>query len=173
MNQPGLVILLTGHGKGKTTSAFGQALRAAGQGLTVCIIQFIKQKSDTGEVMALQPLGDRIEIHTTGSGFTWTARDRREVVEAAARGWELARRKIAGPYDMVVLDEFTYLLTHRLLDEKEVLQCFRDRPAGQHLVITGRDAGPSLLEFADLVTEMREIKHPYHRGVKAMKGVEF
>jgi cob(I)alamin adenosyltransferase len=171
--QPGLVILLTGNGKGKTTSAFGQALRAAGQNLSVCIIQFIKQKNDTGEVRALPPLAERIEIHTTGSGFTWTAKNRQELVEAAARGWQLAQEKIAGPYDMVVLDEFTYLLTHQLIDEAEALQCLRNRPTGQHVVITGRDASPSLIEMADLITEMKEIKHPYHRGVQARKGIEF
>ncbi|MBU0965866.1 MAG: cob(I)yrinic acid a,c-diamide adenosyltransferase, partial [Proteobacteria bacterium] len=138
----GLVLLHTGDGKGKSTSAFGQALRAAGQGLQVCIVQFIKAQDQTGEAKAFQALSDHVEFHVKGSGFTWQQKNKDEVIRVARQAFDFAREKImSGRYDMVVLDELTYLLTYGMVDEAEVLDLIRNRPAGLHLVITGRDAG--------------------------------
>ncbi len=170
----GLVIINTGHGKGKTTAAFGQALRAAGQGLKVCIIQFIKGQATTGEALAFtSAFPGQVELHLAGTGFTWQ-QDMETVKAAALAGWQLAREKIlSDAYDLIVLDELTYLIGFGLVPEEEVITLFRARPQRLHLVITGRDASQGLIEYADLVTEMRAIKHPFQKGVKARKGIEF
>lgn len=174
MAAQGLVIINTGHGKGKTTAALGQAVRAAGQGLKVCIVQFIKGQGKTGEALAFAAaFPGQIELHLTGTGFTWQ-QDKETVKAAALAGWNLAREKIASDaYDLIVLDELTYLIGLGILDEDEVIALFRARPQRLHLVITGRDASPGLIEYADLVTEMRAIKHPFQKGIKAQKGIEF
>lgn len=174
MATQGLVIINTGHGKGKSTAAFGQALRAAGQGLKVCIIQFIKGQTQTGEAKAITAaFPGQIELHLAGTGFTWQ-QDKETVKKAALAGWQLARKKIASDtYDLVVLDELTYLITLGLVPEEEILSLFQARPKRLHLVITGRDASPGLIAYADLVTEMRPIKHPYQKGIKAQKGIEY
>ncbi|MBU4260333.1 MAG: cob(I)yrinic acid a,c-diamide adenosyltransferase [Proteobacteria bacterium] len=170
----GLVLLHTGDGKGKSTAAFGQALRAAGQGLQVCIVQFIKAQDQTGEAKAFQALADHVEFHVKGSGFTWQQKNKDEVIRVARQAFDFAREKImSGRYDMVVLDELTYLLSYGMVDEAEVLDLIRNRPAGLHLVITGRDASEKLVDAADLVSEVRMIKHPYAAGVMAQKGIEF
>ncbi len=169
----GIVIINTGNGKGKTTAAFGQALRVAGHGMRVCIIQFIKGQWVTGEGKAVKLLGGRIELHVCGTGFTWQA-DREQVIEAALVGWRLAREKIsAGAYRLVVLDELTYLINYGIISEDEVREVLSSRPEGVDIVITGREAGDGLIAVADLVTEMREIKHHYRQGVAARKGREF
>jgi cob(I)alamin adenosyltransferase len=169
----GLVIVNTGNGKGKTTAALGLLFRAAGQGLRVAMFQFIKAKSGNwGESRAARKLG--IEIVPLGSGFTWTSDDLERDRALAQEGWALCRAAIeSGDYDVVILDEITYCFTFNWLDLDDVLDVLRRRPVGRHVVITGRDAPPELIEFADLVTEMREIKHPYAAGVKAQKGIEF
>lgn len=169
----GLVIVHTGNGKGKTTAALGLLLRAAGQGLRVAMFQFIKAKSGNwGESRAARRLG--VEIVPLGSGFTWTSTDLERDRALAQEGWGQCRAAIkSGNYDLVVLDELTYCLTFGWLELEDVLAVLRNRPAGQHVVITGRDAPPELMEFADLVTEMREIKHPFAAGIKAQKGIEF
>ncbi len=174
MTTQGLVMINTGHGKGKTTAAFGQALRAAGQGLKVCIIQFIKGETKTGEALALaSAFPGQVELHLAGTGFTWK-QDMETVKAAALAGWQLAREKISSDaYDLIVLDELTYLIGFGILTEEEVIALFRERPQRLHLVITGRDAGQGLIEYADLVTEMRAIKHPFQQGIKAQKGIEF
>jgi len=170
----GIVIVNTGNGKGKTTAAFGQALRVAGHGLPVCIIQFIKGQWATGEGKAVKWLADRIELHVCGTGFTWQSDNHGELIEAARAGWRLAQGKIAsGTYRLVVLDELTYLINYGIISEDEVLGILSSRPDGVDIVITGREAGDGLLAGADLVTEMREIKHPYRQGVTARKGREF
>ncbi len=169
----GLVILNTGDGKGKTTAALGLLLRAAGQNLRVIMFQFIKAKSGNwGETRAARRLD--IEVIPLGSGFTWTSDDLERDRALAHEGWERCRAAIqSGDYDVVVLDELTCCFSFGWLDIEEVLAVLRRRPAGQHVVITGRDAVPALIEFADLVTEMRAIKHPYEQGIMAQKGIEF
>lgn len=168
----GLTIVYTGDGKGKTTASLGQVLRAVGHGFKVCVIQFIKGGWPTGEAKACQALG-LVEFHVMGSGFTWQ-QDPEETERAAEAGWALAEEKIAGgDYDLVVLDELTYLIRYGLIDEERILMAIRTRPAKVHLVITGRDASPGLIAAANLVTEMREVKHPYASGVKAQAGIEF
>jgi cob(I)alamin adenosyltransferase len=169
----GLVIVYTGNGKGKTTAAFGLALRAAGQGLKVCIIQFIKGAWLTGEAMAMARFAGQIELHTMGSGYTWSSKPE-QVAQAAEAGWQLAREKVlSGRFDLVILDEFTYLLNYKLLPVQEALELLALRPNALHLVVTGRDADPDLLAAADLVTEMKEVKHPFRKGEQARKGIEY
>ncbi len=169
----GLLMIYTGHGKGKTCAAFGQVLRAAGQGLRVCVIQFIKARP-SGELSAIGQLGALVELHQVGSGFSWQERELDRFRSSALAGWQLAAEKIrAGEHGLVVLDELTYLLQFAILEEEELLQTIQARPEDQHLLITGRDAPVGLIAAADLVTEMREIKHPFQRGIKAQKGIEF
>jgi cob(I)alamin adenosyltransferase len=173
MKTKGLFIIFTGNGKGKTTAAIGQALRMAGHKMRVCIIQFIKSLKNTGEAKALAEITDAIELHVIGSGFTWKSPSA-EVAAAARAGWTLAREKImSNRYDMVILDEITYLLNSEVLDETEVLAVINNRPGTMHVVITGRQASQELIAAADLVTEMKEIKHPYQTGTKASKGIEY
>jgi cob(I)alamin adenosyltransferase len=168
-----LVIVNTGNGKGKTTAALGLLFRAWGRGLRVVMLQFIKARTGNwGENRGAKKLG--IEMIPLGDGFTWTSKDIEHDRALAREGWEQARARIAsGDYDVVVLDEMTYCLTFGWLEVEEVLDVLRARPEGVHVVITGRDAPPELVEFADLVTEMREIKHPYRSGVRAQAGIEF
>lgn len=170
----GLVIVNTGEGKGKTTAGLGLILRAWGRGLRVCVIQFVKaQTGQWGEVKAAQKLG--IEWHKTGDGFTWLSKDMDETIALARHGWELAREKIAsGDYDLILLDEFTYPLHFGWLDTCQIIEWLRaNRPPDLHLVITGRHAPAELVEYADLVTEMEAIKHPFNDGVPAQPGIEF
>ncbi|MCJ7434086.1 MAG: cob(I)yrinic acid a,c-diamide adenosyltransferase [Anaerolineales bacterium] len=169
-----LLILNTGDGKGKTTAALGMILRAWGRGMKVCVIQFIKaEKGQPGEVKAAEKLG--IEWHATGDGFTWRSKDMDETTARALHGWEIAKEKISsGNYDLIVLDEFTYLMTNGWLDTAEVVEWLRlNRPSNLHLVITGRFAPTDLVKQADLVTEMLMIKHPFELGVEAQPGIEF
>ncbi len=170
----GLLIVNTGDGKGKSTAAFGMTLRAWGRGFRICVVQFIKAKTGQwGEIKAAKKLG--IEWVTTGDGFTWTSKDMDETIARARHGWEIAKEKIAsGNYDLIVLDEFTYTMTYNWLDTNEVLDWLRlHRPSNLHLVITGRSAPEALIEQADLVTEMKLVKHPYEQGIQAQAGVEF
>ena len=170
----GLVIVNTGEGKGKSTAALGLVLRAWGRGFRVCVIQFIKAETGQwGEVRAARKMG--IEWRSTGDGFTWTSRDIDESAARAVRGWELAQEKIcSGQYDMILLDEFTYPLIFGWLDAAQVVDWLKaNKPAELHLVITGRDAPQPLIDYADLVTEMRAVKHPFEQGVKAQPGIEF
>jgi len=173
MQKKGLLIVFTGNGKGKTTAAIGQALRMAGHKMRVCIIQFIKSKKNTGEAKALAALSESIEMHTIGSGFTWQSTEA-EVAAAARVGWQLAREKMSSRrYEMVILDEITYLLNDGILNPAEVLEFLNNRQEELHIVVTGRQASDELIEAADLVTEMKEIKHPYQNGIKAGKGIEY
>ncbi len=170
----GLTIVHTGNGKGKSTAAFGMVLRAWGRGFRICVIQFLKSETGKwGEVLAAQKLG--IEWHISGDGFTWTSKDMDTTIARAQLGWDLAQEKIASSqYDLIVLDEFTYPLAFGWLDPAEVLAWLRqNKPAALHLVITGRNAPPALLDYADLVSESREIKHPFQQGLKAQPGIEF
>lgn len=170
----GLVIVNTGQGKGKSTAAFGTLLRAWGRGMRVLVIQFLKSETGKwGEVKAAKKMG--IEWISTGDGFTWLSKDMDETTARALHGWEMAQEKIAsGAYDLIVLDEFTYPLHFEWLDVEKVLDWLRaNKPPELHLAITGRNAPAALIEFADLVTEMKVIKHPYEQGIKAQAGVEF
>ena len=169
----GLVIVNTGNGKGKTTAALGLLLRAWGRDLRVVMLQFIKPKTaNWGETRAAKKLG--IEIIPLGGGFTWMSEDIEKDRLLAQKGWQLCREKIeSGDYDIVILDEITYCFKYGWLDIEEVLTVLRSRSPDQHIIMTGRDAPAALIEFADLVTEMTEIKHPYKAGVKAQKGIEF
>ncbi|MSQ08737.1 MAG: cob(I)yrinic acid a,c-diamide adenosyltransferase [Dehalococcoidia bacterium] len=170
----GLVIINTGNGKGKSTAAFGVMLRAWGRGMKVCAVQFIKsEKVKYGEQLAAEKLG--IEMVPAGRGFTWTSKDLSEDAAMARHGWDTARERVlGGEYDVVVLDEITYPIRYGWLDVNEVLDVLKRRPPMVHVILTGRNAQPELVEFADLVTEMTQVKHPYHdQGIKAQKGVEF
>ena len=175
MAKKGLILLYTGNGKGKTTAALGQVLRASGHGFKVAIVQFIKNMKNTGEIKAAKKIfADHLEIYPMGSGFTWDAKDTEELRRAAEKGWNLAREKIeSGQYCMVILDELTYALNYGLLDQDEILTFLKNKPEKLHVIITGRDASDKLIDLADLVTEMKEIKHPYQKGIKATKGIEF
>jgi len=175
MAQKGLILLYTGNGKGKTTAALGQVLRAAGHGFKVAAIQFIKNLENTGEIKAAEKIfANHLEIYPMGTGFTWDAKDREELRRAAEKGWELAKEKInSGHYCMVILDELTYALNYGLLDQAEVIDFLAHKPEKLHIIITGRDASEKLIDLADLVTEMKEIKHPFKQGIKAAKGIEY
>ena len=169
----GLVIVNTGNGKGKTTAALGVLLRSWGRGMRVCMLQFIKARTaNFGEEQAARKLG--IELIPLGDGFTWTSQDITRDRALAQEGWALCREKIAsGEYDIVILDEITYCFAFGWLELDDVLAVLRERPPLQHVILTGRDAPQGLIDFADLATEMREIKHPYKDGVKAQRGIEF
>ena len=170
----GLVIINTGNGKGKSTAAFGTLLRAWGRGMHVCVIQFIKAETGNwGEIQAARKLN--IEWHSLGDGFTWLSKDLAKSAEKARQAWALAQEKIAsGNYDVIALDEMTYVFHEKWIDVNEVVAWLKEhKPPELHLIITGRDAPDVLIEYADLVTEMCEIKHPYVRGIKAQPGIEF
>lgn len=169
----GLVIVNTGNGKGKTTAALGVLFRAWGRGMRVCMLQFIKTKTaNWGENRAAKRLG--IEIIPMGDGFTWLSDDIEKDKTMARECWNLCKEKISsGEYDIVILDEMTYTLSYGWLPVEEVIETLKARPEGMHIIITGRNAVPELVEYADMVTEMNEIKHPYRQGIKAQKGIEF
>ncbi|HMO59332.1 MAG TPA: cob(I)yrinic acid a,c-diamide adenosyltransferase [Roseiflexaceae bacterium] len=171
----GLLIVNTGNGKGKTTAALGILLRARGRKMRVGGIQFFKHEhANFGELRALRELG--VELTPMGDGWTWTSRDLDETQAKALHGWATAQQKIvSGAYDVFLLDEFTYLLSFGWLATSEVLAWITaHKPPMLHLIITGRDAPEALIAAADLVTEMREVKHPFNQqGIKAQKGIEF
>lgn len=170
----GLLIVFTGNGKGKTTAALGMALRAAGHGMRVLILQFLKGTWPYGELKALERFAE-VKIKPLGSGFTWKKESLDEDRELARLGWEEASDEIRGAeYDLIILDELNYVLSYGLLPLDAVLQVLSSRPAELHVVVTGRNAPEELVQLADLVTEMRQIKHPYQeKGIKAQKGVEY
>ncbi|WP_448872546.1 cob(I)yrinic acid a,c-diamide adenosyltransferase [Desulfobulbus propionicus] len=170
----GLLIVYTGNGKGKTTAALGMAVRAAGHGLRVCFIQFIKGSRHYGELDAVKRFDGLIDLHVMGKGFTWKSENLEEDTRMARRAWDFACETIAsGKYPLVVLDEFTYLLHYRMLEIAPCLERLNNRNPDQHVVITGRHAPMELIEAADLVTEMQAVKHPYTSGIKAQRGIEF
>ncbi|HXH20681.1 MAG TPA: cob(I)yrinic acid a,c-diamide adenosyltransferase [Dehalococcoidia bacterium] len=168
-----LVIVYTGNGKGKTTAALGAIFRAFGRGWRCIMLSFIKSEtSNYGEERAARKLG--IEMIPLGAGFTWLSKDIEKDKALARRCWEVCKEKIeSGQYDLVVLDEMTYPLNYGWLDLDEVINVLRSRPPDLHVIITGRDAPQALVDFADLVTEMREVKHPFQQGIKAQTGIDF
>lgn len=171
----GLVIVNTGNGKGKTTAALGVLLRAWGRDMRLGGIQFFKhENANYGELRSLERMN--IAVTPMGDGFTWTSRDMDETQAKALHGWEVAKEKISsGDYDVFLLDEFTYVMHFGWLDTGEVVAWLQaHKPEALHLIITGRDAPQALIDYADLVTEMREVKHPFRdQGIKAQKGIEF
>lgn len=171
----GLVIVNTGNGKGKSTAAFGLMTRAWGRNMPTCVVQFIKsEEARFGEQRAAKKMG--IDWVASGDGFTWRSSDMDETISLAIHGWEIARERIAsGNYQVVILDEFTYPLRYGWLDTGDVIDWLKqNKPPMLHLIITGRDAPEALIDYADLVTEMREIKHPYkEQGVRAQPGIEY
>lgn len=173
--QKGLVIVNTGNGKGKTTAALGVVLRAWGRDMRIGGIQFFKHENASfGELRALERMG--VTLTPMGDGFTWTSRDLDETQAKALHGWEVAKERISsGAYDIFLLDEFTYVMHFGWLDPAEAVRWLAaHKPPMLHLIITGRDAPQALVDFADLVTEMREVKHPFReQGIKAQKGIEF
>ncbi len=172
--RPGLVLVNTGDGRGKSTSAFGVILRMLGRKKPVALIQFLKHETGQwGEVRALRRLG--LQPIKTGDGFTWLSKDLDETQARALHGWEKAQAIICSDeYELVVLDEFTYLLDFGWLDVDEVIDWLRaNKPQRQHLLITGRNAPAALIDYADTVTEMVKVKHAYDAGIKARAGIEF
>ncbi|WP_274629086.1 cob(I)yrinic acid a,c-diamide adenosyltransferase [Arvimicrobium flavum] len=172
--EKGLLIVNTGPGKGKSTAAFGLALRMLGYGRKVGVVQFIKGAWHSGEKDALAAFGDRVVWHTMGEGFTWETQDRERDVAAAGRAWEKARELLADPeMSLVILDELNIALRYDYLDLDEVVEALKARRSDLHVVVTGRNAKPALIEAADLVTEMTAVKHHFAAGVKAQQGIEF
>jgi cob(I)alamin adenosyltransferase len=172
----GLVIVHTGAGKGKSSSAFGMILRCIAHGMPCAVVQFIKGAWDTGERRLLTThFGDLCQFHAMGEGFTWETQDRDRDIAAARAGWAMAQRLIRDPaIRMVLLDEVNIALRYGYLDAAEVVAFLAaEKPAGTHVVLTGRNAPAELIEAADLVTEMTLVKHPFRAGVKAQPGVEF
>lgn len=172
----GLLIVNTGDGKGKTTCAIGLLVRAAGQGLNCCMIQFMKSRTDRyGEHDSLEKLG--VEVHTMGDGFTWDTNDPAQDIKTSEETWDLCVEKLrSGEYDMLVFDELVYVLDYKFLDTERILEeirSVREEQPALHIVVTGRNAPAELIEAADLVTEMKEVKHPFHAGIYAQQGVEF
>ena len=172
--EKGLLIVNTGPGKGKTTAAFGLALRMLGYGKRVGVVQFVKGAWHTGEKDAFAAFGDRVAWHTMGEGFTWETQDLKRDIAAAEAAWAKALELIADPsISLVVLDELNIALRYDYLDLEAVISALKSRREGLHVVVTGRNAKPSLVEAADLVTEMGAVKHHFAAGVKAQKGIEF
>lgn len=168
----GLVIVHTGNGKGKTTAALGTAMRAVGVGFKVKVIQFIKGSWDYGELHSAAKLG--IEMVPMGEGFTWETKNRERDTAVAWKTWEACRAAIAaGEHDLLVFDEINNAIAYGYLDIAPVIAALRAKPKDMHVILTGRDAHPDLIALADLVTEMREIKHPFHRGIYAQRGIEY
>ncbi|NPD67121.1 cob(I)yrinic acid a,c-diamide adenosyltransferase [Lichenicola cladoniae] len=172
--EKGLLIVHTGAGKGKSTAAFGLLLRMVGRGRKTAVVQFIKGAWSTGERTMLESFGPLVEWHTMGEGFTWETQDRARDVAACARAWEVTKTLLArDDIALVVLDELNIALRYEYLELSEVIAALHDRPPMQHVVVTGRNAKPALIEAADLVTEMTQVKHHFAAGVKAQEGIEF
>ncbi len=167
-------MVFTGSGKGKTTAALGLSVRAMGHGYKICIIQFIKGSWKYGELEAMKRFSDLMDFHVTGRGFSWKSEDIEKDRMAAQAGWQLAKEAIASrKYHIVILDELTYLIKLNMVDEKEIIQTLRNRPQHLHVVVTGRNAPSSLMESADLITDMQAVRHPLEKGIKAQRGIEF
>jgi len=170
--EKGLLLVLTGNGKGKSSSAFGMAARSLGYGMQVGVAQFIKGRSDTGEeaFFRSQP---KVTWHVLGEGFTWETQNLERDIATAKQGWEIVRGMLQDPaFNLVILDELTYPLKYGYLDLESVLQDINNRPAMQHVVVTGRGAPAALVEAADTVTELMDVKHAYRAGVKAQPGID-
>jgi cob(I)alamin adenosyltransferase len=172
--EKGLLIVHTGKGKGKSTAAFGMVFRCIGHGMKAGVVQFVKGAWATGERSVLEKFPELVTIKAMGEGFTWETQDRERDIAHARAGWEEAKRMIADPqYALVLLDELNIVLRYDYLPTDEILEVLRNKPEDKHVIVTGRNAKEELIEIADLVTEMEQVKHPFRSGVKAQKGIEF
>ena len=171
--EKGLLLIHTGNGKGKSSSAFGVLARAIGHGLNCAVIQFVKSRSDSGEEAFFRKFADQVSWQVMGEGFTWETQDRERDKRAAVAAWAEVCKKLGDPsIDLVILDEFTYAFKFGWLELEPVIEALRNRPPMQHVIITGRAAPPALIEVADTVTEMSMVKHAFQQGIKAMPGIE-
>jgi cob(I)alamin adenosyltransferase len=170
----GVAVLITGNGKGKSSSAFGMVMRALGYGMKVGVIQFIKGVQLSGEEIYLRDQCPQVAFHQMGTGFTWDTQDRSGDIAAAKKTWALARDMLAdASFDLVVLDELTYMIAYDYLPEADILEALATRPREQSVVVTGRGGGKALQELMDTVSEVREVKHAFKAGIKARKGVDY
>ncbi|MFT6387656.1 MAG: cob(I)alamin adenosyltransferase [Cellvibrionaceae bacterium] len=170
----GVSILLTGNGKAKSSSAFGMVMRALGYGHKVAVIQFIKGQQLSGEEIYIKEHCPQVHFYQMGTGFTWDTQDRSGDIAAAERTWEQAEPLLKdASYDLVVLDELTYMLAYKYLDEDKVLSALAQRPLEQSVVVTGRGGGSALQDIMDTVSEVKEVKHAFKAGIKARKGVDY
>ena len=176
-SRKGLIIVFTGPGKGKTTAALGMAFRAVGQGLKVLMVQFIKGSWHYGELETARALGeDKLKILPMGRGFVKVGADKpdAEDVRLVQEAWRFASEKMrSGEYDLVILDEINYAISYKMLDAESVVEELRKKPEMLHVILTGRNANPLVVDLADLVTEMREIKHPFQKGIQSQRGIEY
>jgi cob(I)alamin adenosyltransferase len=172
--EKGVMIFLTGDGKGKTSSAFGMVLRALGYNHKVGVVQFIKGQQLSGEELYLKNILPDVQFYQMGTGFTWDTQDRSSDIEAAEKTWSVAQGMLKDKtLDLVILDEITYMLSFKYLDTDTIINSIKGRPFGQSVVVTGRGGGSRLKEIADTVSEVKEIKHAYNNGIKARKGVDY
>jgi cob(I)alamin adenosyltransferase len=172
--EKGLLIVHTGKGKGKSTAAFGMVMRCLGHGLKVGVVQFVKGRWETGERGLLERFPELVTINTMGMGFTWETQDRARDIAAARAAWEQAKKLMADPaYKLLLLDELNIVLRYDYLPIDEIVSTLTARRPDLHVIVTGRNAKPELIEAADLVTEMTMVKHPFRSGVKAQAGIEF
>ena len=170
--EKGLLLVLTGNGKGKSSSAFGMAARAIGHGMKVGVAQFIKGRTDTGEEAFFRRCPE-IEWHVLGEGFTWDTQDRSRDIKKAQEGWGVAKKMLSDPsFHLVILDELTYTMNYQYLDTAEIMADIMARPPMQHVVVTGRAANQELLDAADTVSELMDIKHAWRSGIKAQPGID-
>ena len=172
--EKGLVIVHTGPGKGKTSAALGMVVRAIGHGMKVGVVQFVKGAMATGEKAVFDRFPEFVEFKPMGEGFTWDTQDRARDIAAARAAWEAAKALISDPgYRLILLDELNIVLRYDYLPIEEVVETLKGKPRDLHVIVTGRNAKPELIEMADLVTEMTLVKHPFRGGVKAQAGIEF
>ncbi len=170
----GVAVLITGDGKGKSSSAFGMVLRALGYGQKVGVVQFIKGEQLSGEEIYLRDHLPQIDFYQMGTGFTWDTQDRSGDIAAARRTWDRARAMLENPdFDLVVLDELTYMIAYDYLPEAEILAALSERPREQSVVVTGRGGGSALQEIMDTVSEVKDVKHAFRAGIKARRGVDY
>ena len=174
VKEQGVVVLLTGDGKGKTSSAFGMVLRALGYGYRVGVVQFIKGEQLSGEELYLKNQLPEVDFYQMGTGFTWDTQDRSGDIAAAEKTWAVVEPMLKDErYHLVILDEITYMLSFKYLDEDRIINAIKARPKNQSVVLTGRGGGSAIRDIADTVSEVKDIKHAYHYGIKARKGVDF
>lgn len=172
-DERGLILVHTGNGKGKSSSGFGMVARALGHGMKTGVVQFIKGSFSTGEESFFRRFPDEVEYHVMGDGFTWETQNREQDIATAGKAWEQCLKMLSDPsFDLLLFDELNIVLKQKYLETPTVLEALQQRPEMQHVIVTGRGAPEALIEIADTVTEMREIKHAFKAGIKAQKGIE-